>query len=1369
MSNQSPMISIPKKTTDDVDWTSPIRNLIAQSYGESPDNYASECAALQRCRQDAVRGAGSDFTARDLLYKYFGQLELLELRFAEIKVTFPWHDAFTQKLTTQTSIAYEKASVLFQIAATHTAIAAAQARTDPEGTKRAFYYFRSAAGMLTYINDNFLHAPSTDLSRDVIKFLSALILVQAIEVFFEKCVDEKKGNALVARIAAQAASMYTALSEEVKEFMGKGIFDKNWVSIIQVRLDSTHPACVLTVSQIKAKYFSSLMQYHRAAHDSASSSHGPALARLTLADTLAKDAQRLASSFPTTQSSATLPPDTSAALVALTKSHAALAASRLAEAQRENDLIYHALIPASDTLPKIEPVGAAVAAPIPIHEVYATPQVQATIGPDIFLKLVPLGVHERASVYSEEKAKLVRAEVERAEMAAAQERSALEGLGVRAGISRFRALLDGDNDGAVPKEVEEWRAEVLAREREAGGVVGALTEIARIRDAVRGELDAVGRELEIESRDCEALRVKWDARWAQEPSAGLSRPFRQELKSHLGALDAARESDAQVGRLWEAVRGEVGLLVGPIAVLEGMFRESWRDDVKRAGSLLDLDVGSEGQEADERTKMAGYVAEIEERFGRLNKIARERNEVLKELKEKIQSDDVSHLLLLNRRNTGAESALFAAELEKFRPYQQRLTGTVQAQEAILAEVRTLWKSLKALPGARRVGEEERGKEEALKRCQAAWERYAEVRDGLGKGRTFYTELTELTSKLRADVRDFVAKRTVEREKLVVQLGTDARAPEKPAKPPAPAASLDAAFASLSMRAPASPQGWQSHTRSASASAGTPPPPPSQYSVPASYGAQYQGSAQPQSQSQYASQPPPPQHQPYQSQPLTPTRQQTYPPQQPASSPPPPPPQQQPQQFAFLPPPPPRPVQSSFSPPPQQQQAVDPYANLGMFNPGATPTAPPLPPPPPPPAQRPSSMYAQQPPAPYGQQSPSGAYGQQQQSPPSAYGQQHQHQPPHTSYTQSLPPPLPPTQQSYSYDQRGYQQPVRQDSYPYQQQYQYGVSSPQQQQQQQQPPPQYQYGQGYGRQFYHVPEDKEHPEMDCYSHLSTWLDYLKASAGRLLTGKDYVFPAIASTGKLKFGEAMSRSGFESLMDGIVDSSGVLCGCHGWFTTHCFRHGGAQYRFMWAPQKLSLKVTKWWGSWSSNENVGTIMRYLLDELMAYEEDFSDILMSHRTTERHNVFMGVSDPSNVVCQCDLQAFKVNMMNRLDILMTCSLALPPLPTQSPVHQPRIPKTTSLDDVLCFWEEGQPKKNLTVPLKLWTTTYGSDEYDQSEAVKLSQIQSLWDEFIIQCCGDFNIFEEKFSGLRGQYTKLLKAVWCARQEWGKTKTCRRCK
>lgn len=88
--------------------------------------------------------------------------------------------------------------------------------------------------MLTYINENFLHAPSTDLSREVVKFLVTVILAQATEVFFEKCSDEKKGSTLVSKVGAQATSMYTSLVEEVKEFQGKGIFDRNWVTLLQV-------------------------------------------------------------------------------------------------------------------------------------------------------------------------------------------------------------------------------------------------------------------------------------------------------------------------------------------------------------------------------------------------------------------------------------------------------------------------------------------------------------------------------------------------------------------------------------------------------------------------------------------------------------------------------------------------------------------------------------------------------------------------------------------------------------------------------------------------------------------------------------------------------------------------------------------------------------------------------------------------------------------------------------------------------------------------------------------------------------------------------------------------------------------------------
>lgn len=86
-----PRTTVPSKITQDVDFAPHLRTVISRSYSESVDAYSDELAQLNRCRQDALRGAaGSDTTARDLLYKYFGQLELLELRFPELRVPFPW-------------------------------------------------------------------------------------------------------------------------------------------------------------------------------------------------------------------------------------------------------------------------------------------------------------------------------------------------------------------------------------------------------------------------------------------------------------------------------------------------------------------------------------------------------------------------------------------------------------------------------------------------------------------------------------------------------------------------------------------------------------------------------------------------------------------------------------------------------------------------------------------------------------------------------------------------------------------------------------------------------------------------------------------------------------------------------------------------------------------------------------------------------------------------------------------------------------------------------------------------------------------------------------------------------------------------------
>ena len=61
------------------------------------------------------------------------------------------------------------------------------------------------------MNENLLHAPSTDLSTEVIKFFIGPVLAQATEAFLEKTTDENK-----AAQDPQDTVVYTSLNEQGK-------------------------------------------------------------------------------------------------------------------------------------------------------------------------------------------------------------------------------------------------------------------------------------------------------------------------------------------------------------------------------------------------------------------------------------------------------------------------------------------------------------------------------------------------------------------------------------------------------------------------------------------------------------------------------------------------------------------------------------------------------------------------------------------------------------------------------------------------------------------------------------------------------------------------------------------------------------------------------------------------------------------------------------------------------------------------------------------------------------------------------------------------------------------------------------------------
>jgi hypothetical protein len=95
---------------------------------------------------------------------------------------------------------------------------------------------------------------------------------------------------------------------------------------------------------------------------------------------------------------------------------------------------------------------------------------------------------------------------------------------------------------------------------------------------------------------------------------------------------------------------------------------------------------------------------------------------------------VSHLLLVNHRSANAEQTVFTTELEKFRPYQQRLAATVSHQEMGLEEVAKIWKALRNGRGktwVKKAEAFEKRRVAFMGRFIQAREIWVQVREGIG--------------------------------------------------------------------------------------------------------------------------------------------------------------------------------------------------------------------------------------------------------------------------------------------------------------------------------------------------------------------------------------------------------------------------------------------------------------------------------------------------------------------------------------------------------------------------------------------------------------------------------------------------------------
>ena len=225
------MFHLPLKTTERVDLQRSLHRFVEESYSleqadEHRDAFAEVHTLRERCRTATLTEKGAEDTVR-LLARYYRLLTNLRTRFgtavddSDGRVGFTWKDAWHPAKaakehskgqilsTSQYDLQFERACVLFNLAAALGYSATVQKRSDADGPRRACQRFQQAAGALALLQRIELSEEggiTDDMGGDALEVWKTIMLAQAQQCFFERAANDKLKPGVVARLAAQVAA-----------------------------------------------------------------------------------------------------------------------------------------------------------------------------------------------------------------------------------------------------------------------------------------------------------------------------------------------------------------------------------------------------------------------------------------------------------------------------------------------------------------------------------------------------------------------------------------------------------------------------------------------------------------------------------------------------------------------------------------------------------------------------------------------------------------------------------------------------------------------------------------------------------------------------------------------------------------------------------------------------------------------------------------------------------------------------------------------------------------------------------------------------------------------------------------------------------
>uniref|UniRef100_A0A672ZDY0 Tyrosine-protein phosphatase non-receptor type 23 n=1 Tax=Sphaeramia orbicularis TaxID=375764 RepID=A0A672ZDY0_9TELE len=638
----------------------------------------------------------------------------------EAAVPISWTEIFSGKTVTHDDISYEQACILYNLGALHSMLGAMDNRVSEEGMKVSCTHFQCSAGAFCYLRDHFSHNFSMDMSHQILNLNINLMLGQAQECLLEKSMLDNRKSFLVARISAQVVDYYKEAcraleNSETASMLGK--IQKDWKKLVQMKI----------------YYFAAIAHLHMGKQAEEQQKYGERLAYLQSSLDKLNEAIKLAKGQP----------DSVQEALRFTMD---VIGGKFNSAKKDNDFIYHETVPSLETLASVK--GAPLVKALPVN-----PTDPTVTGPDLFAKLVPMAAHEASSLYSEEKAKLLRDVMAKIESKNETLEQFMDSLGLEP-----ESVDNLDLYSHIPPVLMEKCAALSVRPDTVKSLIQSMQVLSGVFTDVESSLKEIRDVLEVDEADEQVHQEGAGAAAGDVHPAAQAQALaeiRRDLEKYMEAHKKASFTNTELHRAMNLHISNLRLLGGPL------------DSLREALPRPQLSEGKAGLQCMKR--ILGKVQEMRE----------QRTSLEKQLRDLIQQDDITSTLVTTER--ADMKRVFEEQLKKYEQVKVYIDQNLAAQENILkalTEANVQYASVR-----KGLSQTEQQWNNTVQGLVGSYEAYEDLMKKSQEGKEFYDDLEAKASRLLERAKALCQTRTEER-KPTLERDTQKKAPARPtaAKP-----------------------------------------------------------------------------------------------------------------------------------------------------------------------------------------------------------------------------------------------------------------------------------------------------------------------------------------------------------------------------------------------------------------------------------------------------------------------------------------------------------------------------------------------------------------------------------------------------------